>query len=534
MMSENNESIIGNTSNINFSSNEVFNQSLSIMLLVDPISKSVVDANKAACQFYGYSYKEITQLKISDINTLSEKEIKNTLQDAKKAKNNLFILKHKLKNGEIKDVEVYTNLIKIKDKEFFYSIIHDVTEKALLKKQLEDSRTKFNSIFNLHPHPSHLVDKEFNIVSTNKKLLELKNLNFNDIVGKKCYTVYQNREKICPNCNVRRLFNKNKIEKTEQKLTLSDGKVHIFETNVYSIKNNNDEITHAIETTIDITKQKIAEQLIEQSEEKYRLVTESVADCVFTIDLEGKFTYLNSAFEKITKFKVKDFIGTHFIDRICPEYKELILSNFENSKNGIKIPVYEIEIFDKNNKRIPIELNVTPLLNENKKLIGRVGSFRDITERKIAEEKTKQTEQNFKSLIEDAVDIIALINNKGIVKFANKQVKKVIDYTPEELIGSSFSKYILETDLPKAFDAITRVLKGEENVTFESSLIHKNGTKIPSCWSLDGLGICVVKNKIEWAKRLKVLADTITYWTNPNNISNRTILVIQLFYDDCG
>ena len=63
--------------------------------------------------------------------------------------------------------------------------------------------------------------------------------------------------------------------------------------------------------------------------------------------------------------------------------------------------------------------------------------------------------------------------------------------------------------------------------------IDENGNKISSCWGQDGNGICVIKKskKVEWERRLQQLNDQIQYWSNTSHITNKTVEVVQLFYD---
>lgn len=71
-------------------------------------------------------------------------------------------------------------------------------------------------------------------------------------------------------------------------------------------------------------------------------------------------------------------------------------------------------------------------------------------------------------------------------------------------------------------------------IRFNPDDYEQDGMTVSSCWGIDKKGICVVKKskKNEWIKRLHVLEEHIQYWTNPNNITNKTIEIIQLFYDE--
>ena len=70
-------------------------------------------------------------------------------------------------------------------------------------------------------------------------------------------------------------------------------------------------------------------------------------------------------------------------------------------------------------------------------------------------------------------------------------------------------------------------------IRFNPDDYEKNGRNITSCWGQDGKGICVVKKskKVEWSQRLSVLEENIAYWINPENTTNKTVEIIQLFYD---
>ena len=106
-----------------------------MMLLIDPENGDIVDANPAAISFYGWSHEEITRKKITNINVLTEEKVFQEMKRAKNEQRRHFYFKHRLSNGDIRDVEVYSGPIILHGKKFLYSIIHDITE----RKQMEDA-----------------------------------------------------------------------------------------------------------------------------------------------------------------------------------------------------------------------------------------------------------------------------------------------------------------------------------------------------------------------------------------------------------
>jgi len=120
----------------------LFKQNNSVQLLIDPALGNIIDANQAACDFYGYSYQELTSIKIQDINQYSEELIKLEMQRAKEKQRNYFEFKHKLSNGTARDVEVYSNPIQIDGKKYLISIIHDITARKTAENELTKAKAK--------------------------------------------------------------------------------------------------------------------------------------------------------------------------------------------------------------------------------------------------------------------------------------------------------------------------------------------------------------------------------------------------------
>lgn len=118
----------------------LFEQHGAIMMMIEPESGKILYVNNAALDFYGYARSSFTTLGIDDINTLSTEEIAIEMRNAIDEKRNFFNFKHKLSDGTIKDVEVYSYPFIHDGKSVLFSIIHDVSERVALEKR-EQSTT---------------------------------------------------------------------------------------------------------------------------------------------------------------------------------------------------------------------------------------------------------------------------------------------------------------------------------------------------------------------------------------------------------
>jgi PAS domain S-box-containing protein len=109
-----------------------------VMLLIDPEDGCIVDANPAACTFYGWSKDELVQLNINQINILTAEEIQKKMSLAKDEKQRVFTLQHRKKNGVISDVEVFSGPIQLNGNTLLYSVVNDITERKNAEKLVID------------------------------------------------------------------------------------------------------------------------------------------------------------------------------------------------------------------------------------------------------------------------------------------------------------------------------------------------------------------------------------------------------------
>jgi PAS domain S-box-containing protein len=134
----------------------LFKNNHSVMLLIDPDSADIVDANPAAICYYGWSLEELTAMKITDINILAEGHVFQEIEKAKSEERRRFIFQHRLSNGDIRDVEVYSGPIELHGQKLLYSIIHDITDRIQAEEALKWELAVSSSLSKLYiPLISH-------------------------------------------------------------------------------------------------------------------------------------------------------------------------------------------------------------------------------------------------------------------------------------------------------------------------------------------------------------------------------------------
>lgn len=117
----------------------LFTQNAASMLIIDPDTGYIIEANKAAANFYGWSIGELRQMCIQELNTLPPATVKDLMKKTRLSGALTFEFHHKLADGSIRDVEVFSSRIEIEEKDFLYSIIHDITERKEIEEALQIS-----------------------------------------------------------------------------------------------------------------------------------------------------------------------------------------------------------------------------------------------------------------------------------------------------------------------------------------------------------------------------------------------------------
>ncbi|MCU7915589.1 MAG: EAL domain-containing protein [Candidatus Thiodiazotropha sp. (ex Gloverina cf. vestifex)] len=115
----------------------LFEHNKAVMLVIDPKDGSIIGANKAAENYYGFAREDMLQKNIGDVNTLSKEEIEHEMDMAREEKRSHFYFQHTLASGEVRDMEVHSGPIDWNGRQVLYSIIHDVTDRKKAEAELD-------------------------------------------------------------------------------------------------------------------------------------------------------------------------------------------------------------------------------------------------------------------------------------------------------------------------------------------------------------------------------------------------------------
>jgi len=388
----------------------LFNNNHSVMLLIDPESADIVDVNPAAVSFYGWSFEELTGKKITDINTLSDEQVFQEIVKAKTEQRRVFYFQHLLANGEIRDVEVFSEPIKVHGRELLYSIIHDISKRKRVEVAVRNSEEKYRLLVNNIPGIVYKEFKDWSVEFYDNKIERLTGYNIQKFKsGRMKWIDLMVTDDIesARQIFIRALKTDKSYVRDYRIKTKSKDILWIHERGQI-LCDDKGKIEYVSGILFDITETKKAEEALRKSEEKYhhmyklmRLMTDNIPDMIWAKDMDGRYMFVNQAMcDKLIMCDCPDWaIG--MTDMVIAEkernagYEHTFSEICVNSDAIIQERKVACRILEEGfvrNKYLVLDVHMAPFLNENREMIGTVGCGRDVTKEKEVEKALKERE----------------------------------------------------------------------------------------------------------------------------------------------
>ncbi len=226
----------------------------------------------------------------------------------------------------------------------------------------------------------------------------------------------------------------------------------------------------------DVTERKQAEEALRQSEEKYRTILEETGDGYFETDLAGNFAFVNDAQARLLGYSKEEIIGMNF-KAFTPEEKVKSIFEAYNGiyRSGEPVRNFVDEVIRKDGSRGFAQTSAFPIRNDKGEIVGFRGVRRDITTHERMEEALRQSEERYRTILEEMEDAYFEVDLGGHLTFANSSVCRDLGYSREELIGMSYKGFTAEEDMESVYRAFNEVYQtGLPNKGFPWKTIRKD------------------------------------------------------------
>ncbi|MDQ3742811.1 MAG: PAS domain S-box protein [Acidobacteriota bacterium] len=207
-----------------------------------------------------------------------------------------------------------------------------------------------------------------------------------DLVGKTLHDAFPEEQADFFLAHIRRALSEGRMHRVEYLLRLN-GEELWFDGHVSPMSQDS-----VLWIARDITERKRVERKLRQSEERYRVLVENAHDLIYTHDLEGNYTSINKAIERVTGYTREEALGLNVAQLVAPEYREKARRMTALKLAGEPFTSYELEVIAKDGRRVKVEVN-SSLVVQDGVPVGVQGIARDVTERKELEEQLRQAQK---------------------------------------------------------------------------------------------------------------------------------------------
>jgi len=241
----------------------MFEDHNAVMLFIEPATGTIVDANPAAVQFYGYPKKSLCSMKIQEIIQLPPEEMEIEGWEGINKSPVHYIFPHKLSNGDLRIVEVYSSPLEIKKRPLLFHIIHDITERRQAEEALRESEERFRNLADSMPQIVWTANPDGAVDYYNNRVTELEGISQNHD-GTWRWVPVLHEDDVQPTLDAwNRSLNSGMYYEVTHRVKTKDGKYKWLLSRAYPIKNSDGNIIKWYGTATDINEQKETEQALE-------------------------------------------------------------------------------------------------------------------------------------------------------------------------------------------------------------------------------------------------------------------------------
>jgi PAS domain S-box-containing protein len=449
--------------------------------LVD-LEGNLTRVNNKMCEIFGYTKEELERMTVNDIAlpediNKSPEFIQKTLQG--EIDRDTFEKRYFHKKGHVVTCEVSSSLVRNAEGAplYFISHVHDITDRKQAEKKLQESEEHYRTLFGETLVGICLADAETGIIiDCNQALAALVCRERAELIGRPQTILH-------PPQNDKAAFSPT----FKQHLTDKEGQ--ILETRVVTRTGDIREVE--IKANLldlqgrkllqglfhDITERKRAEAALRESEEKYRMIVENSRDIIFTLGHAGEFVYLSPAISDVLGYSQAELIGHTFQSLIHPEDQPVVQDVLRrNITEGYQTSGTEYRVRHASGEWRWHMARGSVVRNEKDDFLYFTGVAQDITERKQAEDRLKESEAKYRSLVENSLEGISLSRGDRLF-FANQALLNMTGYeTAEEFLHVP----LLEHIAPESRDLIRGILKKQQRgkpvpARFSFKIVRKDG-----------------------------------------------------------
>lgn len=412
---------------------KIFEESPFGIVLVDS-NLNFIKVNSEFCRLTGYSEKELISKSFKRI-THPEHLEQDILNIRKLINGEIQVYntekRYIKKDGSIVWGELSVSVVKNYEGKFLYllAMIEDISARKFAEEAVKESEEHFRNIVRNAEAAYFRINIDGIFEDVNKSWLKIHKYSSPDEIIGKHFSITQADVNLATGI-INELLKGKPIETGEISRKCKDGSIGYHTFSISPVLNNG-KISGVEGFLIDITEQKTALQELKESQERYKILIETMNEGVILADNDDVIQFVNRRECEIFGYEPEELIGQINNKLLIYEEDRHIL--IEKNKARLKSisDSYDIRGVKKTGEIIWLNINGAPVKDRDGNVIGSVGLVSDITERKISEENLIKLSR----AVEQSPASIVITDLKGDIEYVNPKFVDITGYIPEEVVG---------------------------------------------------------------------------------------------------
>lgn len=476
-------------------------QSNDAIEVVDPETMRFLDVNEKACSELGYSREELLSMGVFDINpAMSEPTVGKIKEQLRLTGSLLMESIHRRKDEITFPVEISMRRVQL-EREYIVAIVRDLTARKLAEARLQASRDRYRAVHYRSPVGICWVETHTGrLLTVNPKYCEIVGRTEQDLLGRTFQSIIH-PEDLAQNLEKMRQLEEGQLRhlEMEKRFLRPDGSVGWAEVEAVAMWPEGDTPVWHMAIVQDVTERRLAEKALRDSErhqqniakqleaERTRLIEAQTVAKVgsWEIALPSLQITWSEQTHRIFETDPSHFRPTRpdFAEFIHPEDRAKVDAAFQASldKDAPSNVEYRIVMADGRVKILEEQWRV--FHNEQGEPIRLMGTCRDITERKQADEALQTAKTFSENLIQTANAIILSLDRAGNVVLFNQAAEEITGYKFSELKDKNWSILVPGDRFPDVWEEFDRLVGGTASNTFENPIVTKTGEERYIAWS---------------------------------------------------
>lgn len=388
-------------------------------------------------------------------------------------------------DNEIIWLKNYIYCIEDEEKGFFriYGVAQDITGSKKSEIETKNLAELLQTLSNTIPSSIFYKDTNGIYLGCNNEYAEFLGQSKDQIIGKSVYDIFpKDLADKYHKMDSELLKNPGK-QFYQWKMRHSDGTIRDVMFNKATYPNTEGDLAGIVGVMVDITDLKQTERALKENEEKYRLLVENSSDVIWTMSLDGHFTFVTPAVEELSGFTPEEALDLHLSDYISEDYYPKVMQEILEQLNKpaderASSKYMELKQYRKDGSIMDIEVYTKWIYDDDGNPVGLQGSTRDVSERKKVEKALKRSESLYRTIFENTGAATLLFNKEGIVTKINSELERMSGYLKDEVVNNmSWMDFVPPEKLPMMLDYHQQRETNPDSVpsTYETEFIIKSG-----------------------------------------------------------